>query len=147
MRDILICPVCGNPLIMSGIQSSSLELADIYYCPKRDVWVPELEMSRDVIDCTLFINSDDKPIYKVIEIPPYIFTIYDYHYQSLGEIHRKTSVVKIIRNTLLKSVGQDFIGHDLTSKVRLFEIDAVMDLPWHDRDKILNKVKLYTLLS
>src|SRR5271166_6658922 len=93
MNDILLCPVCGNPLIISGIPSSSLGDETIYHCPRKTLWVPELEISMEIVDITLFVkNSNPEETFKIVEIPPYTFVI-----DNISR-SKKTTVNKNVRD-------------------------------------------------
>jgi hypothetical protein len=126
-----ICPVCGIPLRPTGNNP------DMYYCTKRKIWIQDLGMHLDIIDATIYVSPDGKPTLKIIEIPPYSFTITD----DPG----KTSTVirKVMPQERLPGARK---ARTLERKI-ILSMDVVAKLPWHDREKVLERVKLYLLFS
>jgi hypothetical protein len=44
---------------------------------KRKVWEPDLGIYLDIVDSTIYVDPEGKQILRVIEIPPFSFTIVD----------------------------------------------------------------------
>lgn len=131
-REPPICPVCGLPLRATGVNP------DMYYCMQRKVWEPDLGIYLDIIDSTIYLDPEGKQILRVIEVPPFSFTITD-------DDQKKETVIR-------KVVAPERSPRD-RNKARVLErkviltIPAVAKLPWKDKKAVAERVKLYLLFS
>ncbi len=126
------CPVCGNALKATGVDPN------MYFCVKRKVWISDLGIHLDIVDATLNILPDGKVTWQLIEIPPYSFLITD------DEKGQQTVVRKVI-------------GPELTpwnkKRAKTFErkivltVPALMKMPWNNKQKVLERMKLFLLFS
>lgn|SRR5574337_1238610 len=128
----LICPICGNALKAMGTNPN------LYTCTKRKVWVSDLGIHVEIVDAAISLSSTGKQIYKVIEVPPYIFSIADDEGKKQTEI---TEMVPIADVPWRKIVGRPY------DRKVILRISAALDLPWHDKQKVFEKVRLYLLFS
>lgn len=127
------CLVCGAPLIAAGGKSN------MYYCAKRREYVSDFGVHLDVMDSTIYVDEAGRQTIKVIEIPPYKFSITD------EESVQKTEVYKLVLPDAPlwdAAEAKEWIYHK-----SILVVPAVMDLPWHDRRKVLERLKLYLLFS
>lgn len=121
-----VCPVCGLVLKTTVINPV------LYYCEKRKFWLTEPGMYIDIIDATIYMSADGRKTLKIIDIPPFTFTIFD-------EINfKRTKIYKIMPSHQTKS---------LTKEMVLDIAGTAIDLPWNDKEKVLDKIKLYLLFS
>lgn len=125
------CPVCSKLLTVNS--NASL----IYSCETKQEWVPSLKITLDVVDATYYLLSNNEPVVKVIEIPPYKFIIKN------AEDDKYTEV----REIYIPDHSYSSDSKWMFDTKRLLYISAVMDAPWHDREKVLEKLKSYLLLS
>lgn len=130
------CLVCGAQLSASGGD------VNMYYCTKRKIYMPEWKCHLDVTDTVIYIDPDKhRETMWVVEIPPYRFTMTDFPRGPRTEVH--------------KTVLPDFAPWDReVENIKLFlykklilEVPALMKLPWHDKAKVLERLKLYMLFS
>lgn len=129
-----ICPVCGIPLRPTGNNP------DMYYCTKRKIWMQDLGMHLDIIDATIYLAPDGQQTLKIIEVPPYSFTITDDNCCK-----QSTVVRKVIPQDRTFPPGP-LRARTLERKIVL-SVDAAMKLPWHDKEKVLERMKMYLLFS
>lgn len=127
-----ICPVCGMTLKATGVNPN------MYYCTKRKVWVSDLNIHYDTVDSTVFVAPDGRQTLKIIEIPPYKFIITD------EEKIQKTVVHKMMAPDTIP--WQRSSTHTVNKKV-ILTVNTVMKLPWNNKEKVHEKVKLYLLFS
>lgn len=126
------CPVCGNPLRATGVNP------DMYYCTRRRVWVSDLGLHLDIVDATIHVAPDGRRTYKVIEVPPYSFTIID---------------DKDIKQTIIRKVMPEERIPGMKRSARRLERKIVLDfdfpikMRWNDKEKVLERMKLYLLFS
>lgn len=130
------CLICGQPLKASGGD------ANMYYCTKRKEYMSELGLNIEVIDSIIYVDpKSGKHSMKVIEIPPYRFTMTDYPRGQRTEVH--------------KTVLPDWAPWDkeiedkeiFLQKKLILRVPVVLNLPWHDKQKVLERLKLYLLFS
>jgi hypothetical protein len=127
-----ICPVCGNALKATGADPN------MYHCLKQRVYVDDLGMHVEVIDASVNITPEGKVIWQLIEIPPYRFLIED---TEKGQL---TTVYKLM--TLDRKPWDKKNAVAWKPEV-ILKIPALMNLPWNDKQEVLEKIKLYLLLS
>lgn len=136
VKETPICPVCGMPLRATGVNP------DMYYCMKRKIWEPSLGMYLDVVDASVYVDANGKETLRVIEVPPFSFTITD------DGRKQETIIRKVVAPE-----RDDQMRKLYSSKARTFErkilltIPAVAKMPWNDRAKVAERVKLYLLFS
>lgn len=126
------CPVCGNALKATGVDPN------MYYCIKRKVWVSDLGLHLDIVDATLNLAPDGKVIWQLIEIPPYSFLITD------DEKEQQTVVRKVVAP---ETSPHNKIRAKTFQRQIVLTVPAVMKLPWHDKQAVLERMKLYLLFS
>ncbi len=127
-----ICPVCGNTLKATGTDPN------MFYCVKRKVWVSDLGIHIDIVDSTIYFTNEGKIEWQVIEIPPYRFLIVDDH------DGQQTVVSKYVT---LNKKPWDKQNAMAWRRETILTIDAIMNLPWNDKEQVLEKLKLYLLFS
>ena len=110
----------------------------MYYCTRRKIWVSELGIHLDIVDSTIYVDPDGKQTFRVIEVPPYSFTITD------DERTKKTDVRKVMPEA--RRPGQRKGSRQLERKMVL-SVGSVINMPWNDKEKLLEKMKLYLLFS
>ena len=127
------CPVCGGGLRATGANPH------MYYCTRRKVWVSDLGIHLDIIDATVYIDPQTgKRTWKLIEIPPYSFRIVDD-----GSIE-KTDVRKVMPQERLPGMRK---GARTLERKKVLSLNCAMRLPWNDKAKVLERMKLYLLFS
>jgi hypothetical protein len=126
------CPVCGNTLKATGTDPN------MFYCVKRKVWVSDLGIHIDIVDATIYRTPDGKVVWQVIEIPPYRFLLND---DDKGQL---TTVSKYV--TLNKKPWDKQNAMAWKREV-ILTVQALINLPWNDKDQVLEKLKLYLLFS
>lgn len=129
MAAKILCPVCGSPL------RATAPNPDMYTCTRRKVWVSELNLFLNIIDATIYLSPEGKQIQKIIEIPPYIFNIIDTDQLQVTKV-KQIRLDKTGRNT-----------NRIFNEETILRIDAVMDMPWKNKKKIVEKLKTYILFS
>lgn len=133
MVEAPICPVCGLTLRATGVNPN------MYYCTKRKVWVSDLGMHLDIVDATIYVDPlSGKQTLKIIEVAPYSFTITD------DTVTKKTEVRKIMPEERIPGTRKS--SRSLERK-KVLSIEACMKLPWNDKEKVLERMKLYLLFS
>lgn len=133
-----VCLVCGQPLKASGGDTN------MYYCTKRKEYVSEWNVHLDVMDTIIYIDPDNKKeAMWIVEIPPYRFTMTDLRGGQSTEIHKKVLPDWPPWN---KSTDSESVQTLLYYKP-ILKIPSVMKLPWHDKEKVLERLKLYLLFS
>lgn len=129
------CLVCGAQLSASGGD------VNMYYCTKRQEYMSEWNTHLDVVDTVIYVDPDRKrETMWIVEIPPYRFTMTNFQ-EPKTEVH--------------KTVLPDFAPWDREiENVKMFlykklilKVPALMKLPWHDKAKVLERLKLYMLFS
>lgn len=110
----------------------------MYYCTKRKVWVSDLGIHLDIIDSTIYVAPDGRQTLKIIEVPPYSFTITD------EEKNQKTVIRKVVAPERVP--WQKTKARTLERKI-LLTVNAAMKGPWNDKEKVHERVKLYLLFS
>ena len=127
-----LCPVCGMTLQATAVNPN------MYYCTKRRVWVSDLGDHLDTVDAAIYVAPDGRQTMKVIEIPPYIFSITDD-----GNV-QKTVVKKLMPPDGLPWKKLRLLGPE---RKIILTGPAVMTMPWNDKEKVVKKLHLYMLFS
>lgn len=132
-KETPICPVCGDVLKISGVD------INMYYCPKRKIWFPDIGAHIDTIEATICFNADGKPTLQIIEVPPYRFTITD------EDQFQKTEISKIaVRQDRVHP--QKWYPQAITREPILI-LSTALKLPWNNKEKVLERMKLFLLFS
>ncbi len=114
----------------------------MYYCAKRKEYMSEWGLHLDVTDSVIYVDPKrGRDTMWVVEIPPYRFTMTDFGYRQRTEVH--------------KTVLPDWAPWDreienkeiFLQKKLILSVPSVMKLPWHDKQKVLERLKLYLLFS
>ena len=130
----LECPVCHNFMTPSVGVNYGGDV--VYQCHKKTIHVENVGL-MEVVDAVYFVRTV-QPLdvsLKVIEIYPYTFTIAN-----------KNDFTKTTVRVERKDEFTQFAPL-LASKEVILEIPYLLDLPWDDRDKVLEKMKTYILFS
>ena len=131
-KEIPICPVCGKTLKATGVDPF------MYYCTKRKIWFPHIGTHLDTVEATIWTDAEGKYVLQIIEIPPYRFTITD----DVDE--QKTEISKIAYQETMPP--HKWYPHALSREV-ILNIPTVINLPWNNKEKVLERVKLFLLFS
>jgi hypothetical protein len=133
-----LCLVCGQPLKPSGAG------ANMYYCTRRKEYVSEWNVHLDVMDTIIYFDPESgRETMWVVEIPPYKFTMTDSSSVQKTEIHKKVLPDWPPWN---KAVDPESVKTLLYNKL-ILTVPSIMKLPWHDKEKVLERLKLYLLFS
>jgi hypothetical protein len=123
------CDVCGINLIQSGN-------VGIYTCKEVPIWIEDRQRYLEIRHTTCHVVNN-KVIYKEIDVFPYKFCL------SLET--NKTSIFKSIIRTTTLNDGKNIVYN--TDKRIVLEIDHIIDLPWNDKEQVIQKLKLYSAFS
>ncbi len=116
----------SNPKIFKCKQQS-------VWCPNiRNISGPKIQTHLDVTHSMIFI--DDTGTISIFDVPPYGITIFD------------------TKNADPRTVITERISRQVGDQVQLDErevlvLDAIMSLPWHDTDQVIERIKTYLLFS
>lgn len=129
---MICCDVCHQPLMRSGNNT-------LYYCPIQARWIERLQRNLSYHHIFVGTNKDNQILRKLITVPPYIF---DLDYET-----NVTKVKKIIsfRSKTLKDVPVT-LDADHEEKA-VFEVRALLNLPWDNVDELEEKIIIYNLFS
>lgn len=130
------CLVCGQPLRASGGDTN------MFYCVTRKEHISEWNVHVDYVDTIIYVDPiDRRETMWVVEIPPYRFTMTDF---SLGQ---KTEVHKTVMPDGAPW-DQEIENREMfLQKKLILKVACLLNLPWHDRQKVLERLKLYLLFS
>lgn len=132
-KETPICPVCGNALKVAGVDPN------MYYCPKRKIWFPDIGAHIDTIEATIYIDASGRHTLQIIEVPPYRFTITD------EDKIQKTEISKIaVRQDRVHSYK--WYPQSITRDPILI-LSTALKLPWNNKEKVLERMKLFLLFS
>jgi len=124
------CEVCGSDLIRSGN-------ANIYTCKPTIVWNEEHKNYIEERHYTCHLDDDGGFTYKNINIFPICFHLfYD---------ENKTTISKLIVNPKVKN-NQNMALFSAQKKL-ILQLDHVLELPWNNKEQILQKLNMYSLFS
>src|SRR5579885_2271574 len=125
---MILCPVCNQPMVVTGLNPN------IYQCQRIKVLVPELNTKVDNIHAQFYVEPlTQKITYKVIELGAYSFTISD-------DFNKKSTVVSCLKEIPRKpKQARSF------ERKTILKLDSAIDLPWNDREKVFERLKLYLL--
>lgn len=128
------CYICDNPLIYSGNRK-------ILFCPETTAWIPDL--NRHLIYHHSIVSADPQTediSFKIITNPPYIF-----------EISFKPDLYTIIKKIKFREKTLNSTPVNLTKEnvieSLVLQIDTPIILPWNDKEKCLEKAKLYNVFA
>lgn len=129
MSQAPACPVCHRSMTVTGINPN------MYFCERRQIYSDDLGVHLEVVDATIFVAPDGRHTLSIIEVPPYSFTMRD------DEMGKKTEVRKIIPQDIVMGKARVLERH------KVFEVDSLMNLPWDNKKKVLERVGIYLLFS
>lgn len=131
------CPMCG--IIMTATANSNL-----FLCPeKRRIYLQQFRESVDYYDCALEIHTDGGFTFQQYEVPPYKIVIKSPRiYVSPLEWGTHVTMIKTIRYD--EHLG---LPEPLIQWQNVFDTTEILNLPWHDRERCLEKLKLLTTFS
>jgi hypothetical protein len=109
----------------------------MYFCNKRRVWISSLGQHVDSVDAAIFVAPDGRQTMKTIEVLPYIFNITDDGYTQ------KTVVKKMIP---IDAAWKKMMLPNGERRVVL-TLPVAMNMPWDNKAKVLEKMRLYLLFS
>lgn len=121
----MICPVCNLSLEESSTPG-------VFVCPAKLTYIEELKLSIETQHVTLVL-ANNKEIYKVIEVQPYIFQILN------SSFNQETIIFK-------NEVIYDHIGKTIIQN-KILTLNHILDLPWNDKTSLFNKVNLLLALE
>ncbi len=131
-RQIPTCPVCGNTLKATGADP------DTYYCVKRKIWISDLGIHADIVDAAINVSPEGKVRWQHIEVPPYSFIITD------DEKGQSTVVRKLMAPERLPAHIRKTFTYE---KKTILTIKAIMNLPWNNKQKVMERMKMFLLFS
>ena len=109
---------------------------NIYQCQRIKVWVPEIKAKLDNIHATFYVEPLTQQVtYKVIEMGAFSFTIQDDH-------QKKSTVIRKVKE-LPKRPKEARTFESET----ILKLSAAIDLPWNDKSKVMERVRMYLLFS
>lgn len=130
------CPICGKR--MSPTANSNLFLCKL----KRSIFIEELGDSVQYYDCALEVDPERGGYcFQQYDLPPYQITIYS---KAMYPTQNGTLVKKIIK------LHYDMHIEDMEPfKVwkEVFHTLEELDLPWHDHNKCVEKIKKLVIFS
>lgn len=129
----MICPICNKEMLATSNPK-------IFKCKQQSVWCPniknisgpKIQTHLDVTHSMIF--TDDTGTISIFDVPPYGITIYD---------TKNTAPQTVITERISLQVGEQ-IQLDEREVLRL---DAVVSLPWHSADEVIERIKTYLLFS
>lgn len=127
---MITCPVCNQGMIAGGVNPN------IYQCQRTKEYVPELKTKLDIIHATYYIDPVTQQItYKVIELGSVSFVISD-------DVNGKKTIIRRVKELpRKKGESRRFESQEL------LKLPAAINLPWHDRKQVMEKLSLYLLFS
>lgn len=130
------CLICGMPLKASGGDTN------MYYCTTRKEYMSEWGLHLDVTDSVIYIDPNKgRETMWIVEIPPYRFTMTDFGSGPKTEVHKTVLPELAPWDREIENV-KIFLYKKL-----ILTVPSVMKLPWHDKQKVLERLKLYLLFS
>ena len=131
------CPICGFAMK----HTANLNL---FLCPeKRRTYLPEFKESINYYDCALEINSLVGYTFQQYEIPPYKIVIRNPQIYTSNKDNG--SHVMIISSVTLDNHIEQMAP--LITWKEAFRTDELLELPWHDKDKCVQKLKFLITFS
>jgi hypothetical protein len=123
---IRLCPICQ-------VEMKRSSTSDMYGCPERRIFsIPEINQEFAYWDAGMVFNADDSNLWQMYEILPYQIIIHNKH-----QLHgTKTTITKLI-----------IYPPDMWNFKTIFTVDAALELPWADREQVIEKIKLYSTFS
>jgi hypothetical protein len=126
------CNVCNKPLLQSGNST-------LYYCPIETRWIEKLNRNISYHHIFVGTNKNNEILRKLITVPPYIIDI-DYEANI-------TKVKKII-SFKIKTLKEVAVKLDADHEEKdIFEVNAIINLPWNNIDELEEKINIYNLFS
>lgn len=126
---MISCDVCGQNLLQSGNE-------EIYTCGASLQWVESYNKYIEFKHFACHFNNN-LMTYKVINIYPYRFELFYYD--------KKTKISKIIvRSEIIRNGREAVYSSELTT---VLEFDTIVEFPWNSRTEVIQKLKLYSILS
>lgn len=131
------CPICG-------ISMKITDNSNLFLCPtKRRMYLEQFGESVDYYDCALEIHAEGGFTYQQYEIPPYKIVI------------RSPRIYTAPRDqgthiTTIKSMHYDNhlgMGDPIIQWQEVLDTTEMLSLPWHDREKCLDRIKLLITFS
>lgn len=131
------CPICG--VCMKVTANSNL-----FLCPeKRRAYLSDFQESISYYDCALEIHAAGGYTFQQYEIPPYKVVIRSPRIYLFSQ--DAGSHVMIISEVIY----DDHMGQmePFIKWKEVFQTDEILELPWHDLNKCVQKLKLLTTFS
>jgi len=125
----MLCPVCKEEMRQT-INTS------LYMCPVENRRIVFSDFAMTYLDSVIYLNADGSPHTQIYEIPPYKFGIWNFGNSTV--IEKASLMNKRISFTLSNNAYQ---------YRPLLTINYILDLPWDNREKVLEKVKGYLIFS
>jgi len=127
------CPICG-------IRMKPTANDNLFLCPERKrAYLPVYKETINYYDCALEIHAEGGYTFQQYEIPPYKVVIRNPKiYTSGADSGSHVMIVSTVAETIT-SMGD--IETSVTWK-EAFRTDEMLELPWHDLEKCIQKLKL-----
>lgn len=139
MENNILCPVCQKPLEQTGNPQ-------IYFCPVTKIYFPYLNVNLDMSHANIYLNETGGIKYLKIISGGYLFDIFGITDLTRAPEYPQTVIKKLQK---IKETNLDFITH--VGKefhfVDMITINSILNLPWHNHDKVQKTVKTYLLFS
>ena len=132
----LPCPVCHE--IMQTTETTNLIM-----CPRRKIHVPSLKQDIETVHAIYHLNSENRPILKVIEVLPYTFEIHD-NPKGL----KQTRIIKTIKWNDRKSARTTRLRTTSSlERENLITVPGTVNCQWDDPKQVQERVNMYMLFS
>jgi len=116
----------------------------MYYCDTRKEYVSDWNIHVEVTDSVIYIDPvSGRETMWVVEIPPYRFTMTDFTSGQKTEVHKRVLPDWPPWN---KTTDPESVKTLLYYKL-ILKVPSIMKLPWHNKEKVLERLKLYLLFS
>jgi hypothetical protein len=131
------CPICG--VIMKPTVNGNL-----FLCPeKRRIYLPDFKESINYYDCALETHAAGGYTFQQYEIPPYKIVIRSPRiYVSSQDTGSHVMIISEV-------VYDDHLGQmePFIKWKEVFQTNETLELPWHDLEKCVQKLKLLGTFS
>lgn len=102
-------------------------------------WVESLQRNLSYHHIFVGTNKDSEILRKLITVPPYIFDL-DYD----ANVTKVKKIISFKNKTLRATPVTLDANHE---EKDIFEVNAMLDLPWDDLNELEEKIIIYNLFS
>jgi hypothetical protein len=124
------CPVCRGKMVVTANPV-------LFRCTRKSVWHPAQGTQLEYTHAFVMVDGDDFPFMQ-IEVPPYTIKIIK---DKNGDKSVISKTVPKTKHRLDKSKNKEYVYKELIT------VDAAINLPWHDRLKVLDRIMTYLIFS